>query len=162
MDSFYVRHFAYLFCIERLTSSLILYHLKSGHANTSKLILICLGLFYTYCVPKELCSNSWLLFTFILFQQFLKTWCVKHRLSSAAYPLHYGRAELTVKATEKIVNNNMNPQDSLDNDKVARAILQYCNTSIQGIGLSPAQLFHHQLHPSFLHSQFSTGHILNG
>ena len=35
-------------------------------------------------------------------------------------------------------------QGSLDNDNAARAILQYRNTPIQGIGLSPAQLLLHR------------------
>ena len=42
-------------------------------------------------------------------------------------------------AANRIVNGNTDAQGSLDNDNAARAILQYRNTPIQGIGLSPAQ-----------------------
>ena len=38
------------------------------------------------------------------------------------------------------MNENTSPQGSLNNDNVTRAILQYRNTPIQGIGLSLAQL----------------------
>ena len=47
-------------------------------------------------------------------------------------------------AANRIVNGNTDTQGSLDNDKAARAILQYRNTPIQGIGLSPAQLLLHR------------------
>ena len=46
-------------------------------------------------------------------------------------------------------NRNTGVQGSLDNDNAARAILQYRNIPIQGIGLSPAQLLlHHRLQNS--------------
>ena len=38
----------------------------------------------------------------------------------------------------------MNPDGSLNNDRAARAVLQYRNTPIQGVGLSPAQLLLHR------------------
>ena len=47
-----------------------------------------------------------------------------------------GRAELFIKAARRIIMNNTNPDGSLNNDKAARAILQYRNTSIPDIGLS--------------------------
>ena len=71
-------------------------------------------------------------------------WCVKPRLSSVTYPQSNGQAELAVKTTKRIVNGNIGPQGSLDNDNVAWAILQYRNTSIQSIGLSLAQLLLHR------------------
>ena len=58
-----------------------------------------------------------------------------------------GRAELTVKTAKRIIIGNMGPQGSLDNDGAARVVLQYRNTPIQNIGLSPAQLLlHRRLH----------------
>ena len=65
-------------------------------------------------------------------------------IASVAYPQSNGRAELAVKTAKRIVNGNTDTQGSLDNDKAARAILQYRNTPIQGIGLSPAQLLLHR------------------
>ena len=91
-----------------------------------------------YSTPEKLSNDGGPLFTSSLFQQFLKTWCVKHRLSSVAYPQSNGRAELTIKTAKRIVSGNMDPHGLLEYDKVARAILQYCNTPIQGIVLSSA------------------------
>ena len=46
--------------------------------------------------------------------------------------------------TKRIVNGNKDTQYALDNDNAACANLQYQNTPIQDIGLSLAQLLHHQ------------------
>ena len=73
-----------------------------------------------------------------------------------AYPQSNGLAELMVKTTKRIVNGNKGPQDSLDNDNVTWTILQYWNTPIQGIGLSPAQLLLH----CWLHDSIPTEPIL--
>ena len=80
------------------------------------------------------------------FQDFLKVWGVKHRLSSVAFPQSNGRAEVAVKAAKQIIHNNISPDGSLDNDIAAQGILQYRNTPLPDINLSPAQvLLHHQL-----------------
>ena len=125
MDIFHFGHIAYLTCADRLTGWLILYHLKPGHATTSKLMSIYRHLFQTYGTPDELSTNGGPPFTPSIFQEFLQTWCVRHRLSSVAYPQSNSRTELTVKTRKRIVNGNTGSQGSLDNDKVARAILQY-------------------------------------
>ena len=144
MDIFHVGHVTYLACADRLTGWLILYHLNPGHATTSKLMSICRQLFQTYGTPEEISTDGGQPFTSTAFQEFLQTWGVKHRRSSVAYPQSNGRAELAVKTAKRIVNGNTDTQGSLDNDKAARAILQYRNTPIQGIGLSPAQLLLHR------------------
>ena len=93
--------------------------------------------------PEELSTDGGPPFTSSTFQEFLKTWCVRHRLSSVVYPQSSGWADLAVKTAKRIVKGNIGPQGSLDNDNVARAILQYRNTPIQSISLLPAQLLLH-------------------
>ena len=73
---------------------------------------------------------------------------MKHRLSSVAYPHSNGRVELAVKTGSGIVNGNTHYQGSLDNDKVARAILQHHKIHIKGISLSLAQFLLHDFLPS--------------
>ena len=144
MDIFHIGDRTYLTCADRLTGWLILYRLEPGHATSAILMPICRQLFQTYAAPEELGTDGGPSFTSSTFQEFLKTWCVRHRLSSVAYPQSNGRAELAVKTAKRIVKGNTGPQGSLDNDNVARAILQYQNTPIQSIGLSPAQLLLHR------------------
>ena len=101
-------------------------------------------IFQSYGAPEELSSDGGPPFTSLPFPQFLQDWAVKHRLSSAAYPQSNGRAELAVKLAKRIISGDTVAQGSLDNDRVARAILQYRNTPIQNIRLSPAQLLLHR------------------
>ena len=80
------------------------------------------------------------------FQNFLHQWGVRHRRSSANYPQSNGRAELGVKAAKRLIIDNTKSDGSLDNNKAAQAIMQYRNTPLPYINLSPAQiLFHRQL-----------------
>ena len=56
---------------------------------------------------------------------------------------------MAVKAAKRIIHNNCSADGGLHNDKAARAILQYRNTHLPDIALSPAQiLLHHQLRDS--------------
>ena len=144
MDLFYVGSFTYLACADRLTGWLILHLIKPGQAVTSRLISICREIFQRYDAPEELSSHGGPPFSDYSFQQFLKYWVVKQRISSVAYPQSNGRAELAVKAAKKLIRDCTGHQGSLDNDMAALAILQYRNTPIQGIELSPAQLLLHR------------------
>ena len=143
MDLFKVGHHMYIACADRLTGWLILYHLGT-HQDSRKVISICRNLFQNYGVPEEFCSDGGPQFTSSIFQDFLKTWGVKHRLSSVAYPQSNGRAELAVKTARRIVLGSTSADGSLDNDRAARAVLQYRNTPVQGVGLSPAQMLLHR------------------
>ena len=62
-----------------------------------------------------------------------------HRLSSVTYPQSNGRAELGLKTAKRIINDNLSHQGGIDNDQVAKALLQYRNTPLPYIKLSPEQ-----------------------
>ena len=156
LDLFYVGHQAYLACADRLTGWLMVFHPKPGQASAGNLVSICRGIFQAYGVPEEISSDGGPPFTSDRFLSFLEFWGVSHRLSSVGYAQSNGRAELAVKAAKRIVLGNTTADGSLDNDRAARAILQYRNTPVQGLGISPAQLLlHRQLrdhlpaHPTF-------------
>ena len=140
MDLFHVGNQTYLACVDRLTGWLIIHHLNHGQANALRLISICRGIFQIYRAPKELSSDGRPPLLSSMFTQFLKDWTVKHRLSSVAYPQSNGWVKLAVKMAKRIIIGNMGAQGSLDNNRVARALLQYQNTPIQNISLSPALL----------------------
>ena len=73
---------------------------------------------------------------------FLKTWGVKHHTSSVGY----GRPEAAVKTAKRIIQENTSKDGSINNDNIAKAIMQYRNTTIPNVSLSPAQiLFHGEL-----------------
>ena len=145
-DFFHLSGHLYLPIVDRFSGWLNIYHIKPFQDSQKTLISIFRSLFEAYGVPEELSTDGGPQFTATQFQSFLKNWGVTHRLSSAYYPQSNGRAELGVKTAKRILENNTNPDGTLDNDKVSRAILQYRNTPLPYIHLSPAQiLFHRQL-----------------
>ena len=128
MDLFEINHHVYIVCVDRYSGWPLIY----------------------YGAPDELSSDGGSIFTSSSYQTFLKNWDVTHRLSSAEYAQSNGRAELGVKSSKRILYDNASPSGSIDNDKVARAILQYRNTPIAGINLSPAQLLLHRQLKDFM------------
>lgn len=149
MDMFDIDGHLYLACVDRYSGWPIIYHLKPGNATSRHLIIISRVIFMTYGAPEEICTDGGSVFTSYEYQQFLKAWGVKHRLSSVDYAQSNGRAELGVKASKRIIYDNINRNGSIDNDKVAQAVLQYRNTPLAGISVSPAQLLlHRQLRDS--------------
>ena len=55
-----------------------------------------------------------------------------------------------MKTAKRLLRENTNPDGSLDNDKVACAVLQYHNTPLQYGGMSPSQLLFGRNLPDFL------------
>ena len=75
---------------------------------------------------------------------FLRHWKVEHVTSSAFYPQGNGRAELAVKSAKRILRENTAIDGSLNSEEACRALLQYRNTPLLHLGLSPAQLLFHR------------------
>ena len=73
-------------------------------------------------------------------EDFLKRWGIKHRLSSAYFPQSNGRAELAVKATKRLLEDNVGPNGELNTDRVVCALLQHRNTLDRDCSLSPAEI----------------------
>ena len=96
--------------------------------------------FCTYGAPDELSSDGGPPFDSFDYKNFLSTWGVKRRLSSAHFPQSNGRAELAVKSAKRILADNTDNFGNLDYDAVAVAFLTHRNTPVQDVGLSPAQM----------------------
>jgi transposase InsO family protein len=79
------------------------------------------------------------------FQEFAHQWGFEHSTSSPRYPQSNGKAEATVKSMKKIIQATWSGTQ-LDEDKLTRPLLQYCNTPSRKDGQSPAQkLFGHPI-----------------
>ena len=153
--NFFVLHsHTYLIIADRYSGWITIYHFKwrSHHFIYWKDLQSAVHHFW---VPDELSTNGGLKFTPNSFKTFLKIWGVQHQKSSVEYSQPNGRAKVAVKSAKRIIYGNTGTNGSLDNNKVAQAILQYHNTPLQDFNLSPAQiLFHRELrdtipnHPS--------------
>ena len=144
MDLFNINNHVYIVCVDRYSGWPITFHLPPGYATTARLISISRQIFIAYGAPDELSSDGGSIFVSGAYRTFLKNWGVSHRLSSAEYAQSNGRAELGVKSAKRIIYDNASSDGSIDNDKVARAILQYRNTPLSGLKASPAQLLLHR------------------
>ena len=148
-DYFQIEGHSYLTVVDRFSGWLCIYAFHAHEVNNWTLQHVFRDLFMAYGVSEELSTDGGPQFTAEAFQQFLKLWGVDHRLSSAFYPQSNGRAEVAVKTAKRIIHNNRSPDGGLNTDKAARAILQYRNSPLPDIGLSPAQiLLHRQLRDS--------------
>ena len=95
-------------------------------------------------MPEEWASDGGPQFIAHEFETFLRNWGIHHRRSSVEYPQSNGRAEVGVKTAKRIIRNNINNDGSLNNDKIIAALLQYKNTPLPGMNLSPAQILFHR------------------
>ena len=97
-------------------------------------------IFVTFGVPNEISSDGGTEFTSGETQDFLSRWGTRHRLSSSHFPQSNGRAEVAVRVTKRLLEENMDVNGNLNNDRVARAFLQQRNTPDKDCNLSPAQV----------------------
>ena len=56
------------------------------------------------------------------------------------YPQLNGRAEACVKSLRRIMKGNTGPKGFLHTDDIAKALLQYSNTTLRNISKLPAEL----------------------
>ena len=144
-DAFEMNGHYYLAIVDRYSSWLIIFHFKSP--PQSRHVINCFrSTFTTYGSPQKIFTDGGLVFQAKDVQDFLKQWAVTHVTSSAMYPQANGRAELAVKTAKRLLRENTAIDGSLNSHAASQALLQYRNTPIQHLGLSPAQvLFHRDL-----------------
>ena len=116
--------------------------IRIGEANFKFLTKFLVHLFATFGVPEEISTDGGSPFKGHEYKRFLERWNIQPRNSSAYYPQSNGRAELAVKVAKRILLGNCEVNGDIDNEAIARALLQYRNTPLQGIGLSPAQILY--------------------
>eukprot|EP00794_Sanderia_malayensis_P017188 gene17188-18918_t len=98
--------------------------------------------FAIFGVPLELASDGGPPFDSFKYRNFLTTWNIHRRLSSAYYLQSNGRAEVGVKRAKRILLGNVDPKTGrLNNEKAVKALLTHRNTPCQQNGSSPAQSF---------------------
>ena len=147
-DYFKLGAFWYLVTVDRLSgwSEVAQIKAQSGSSGAKGLCQALRQLFATFGVPEEISSDGGPEFTAGESKDFYQRWGVKHRISSAYHPQSNGRAELAVKITKRLLENNTGPNGELNTDKVVCALLQQRNTPDRDCGLSPAEIiFGHPL-----------------
>lgn len=98
--------------------------------------------FITYSIPYELSSDGGPEYIAKSTDDFLKSWGVRHRISSVAFPHSNCRAKVGVK---RMIVGNTGPNGELDTNAFQRAMLIYRNTSDPETDFSPAMCIFGQL-----------------
>ena len=118
-------------------------HLLRKSTTSSVIISALRNYFLRTAVPDIVYSDGGPQFTSHAFTAFLLGWGVVHVISSPYYPQSNGKAEAAVKSMKKLIRGSWNNR-TIDEDKLARALLQYRNTPTKRDGASPARkLFGH-------------------
>ena len=141
-DYFSLTGFKYLLYADRYSAWISVVKINIGEADFKFLKGFLVNLFCTFGVPEELSTDGGSPFKGHDYKSFLMRWEIQPRLSSAYYPQSNGRAELAVKVAKRIILGNSDPNGDINNELVARALLQHRNTPLQGVGLSPSQILY--------------------
>ena len=80
--------------------------------------------FATFGVPEEISSDGGPEFTARESKDFYRRWGIRHRLSSVYFPQSNGCAELAVKSTKRLLEDNVGPNGELNTVKILCALLQ--------------------------------------
>ena len=141
-DYFSLHGHKYLLYADRHSGWITIVKSNEGEGNANYLKKRLRTLFSTFGAPNELSSEGGPPYDSHEISEFLKTWGVHWRNSSAHYPQSNGRAELAVIVAKRILTSNCDVNGNINNDEVSRALLQYRNTPLQEINLSPAQILY--------------------
>ena len=153
-DYFQLVSYHYLIAGDRLSGWTEVIQVKPGTMSSGAkgLCTALRTLFSTFGVPYEISHDGGPEFIGDVFKEFMWRWGVKHQLASSYNAQSNGRAEVAVKTTKRLLENNVGPNGSLDTDNVVRALLQLRNTPDRDAKVSPAQiLFGHPLRDCIPH-----------
>ena len=138
-DLFSKNSTSYLAYACRLTAWLEVAHFPSS-VPSREVIKVLREFFHRFGIPEEISLDGGPNLDSLECLEFLKSWGVARRLSSAYYAQSNGRAEVAVKTAKRILTGNTGPRGSLNTDAASKALMQYRNTPIKGTDTSPAQL----------------------
>ena len=139
-DYFSLAGVNYLILGDRFSGWLSIYEAGKREFDATVLVKKTRDYFCANNIPEEIARDGGPQMTSTLFQQILKVWGVRHRLSSAYLPHSNCRPEIAVKSGKRLLRDNVGPGGTLDNDRFMRAVMQYRNTPMQDSRRSPAQI----------------------
>ena len=125
---------------DRFSGCISIYEAGAGAFNSATLVKNLRDWFHNFYIPEKIATDGGPQMTSGIFRDSLKTWGVRHRLSSAYYPHSNCRAEIAVKTGKRLLRENIGPGGTINNDRFMRAIMQFRNTPMQDCRRSPSQM----------------------
>ena len=138
-DLFEIDGYHYLAYVDRLTAFAELAHFPTSTSSYNVINSI-REFFHRWGVAEEISLDGANNLQSSEITGWLASWGTNVRKSPAYYPQSNGRAEAGVKSLKRIMKGNTGPKGSLHTDNIAKALLQYRNTPLQGVNRSPAEL----------------------
>ena len=138
-DIFHLNGYNYITYADRLTGWIEVSYFQTS-PRSSDIIDTFRNLFHRFGVPEEISMDGGPNISSTEITMFLNKWGSKIRKSSAYYPKSNGRAEAAVKSIKRVIQGSIGKNGNINNDNITKALLQYRNTPLKGIGKSPAQL----------------------
>ena len=106
-DFFELGGIQYLAMAARYSGWLSVKCFPQGGATASALVSTLMSVVHA---PRELATDGATTFMSESTQEFLKTWGIRHRVSSVAFPHSNCRAEVAVKTAKWLIRDNAGPQ----------------------------------------------------
>ena len=149
-DYFSLQGHNYLIVGDQYSGWLSIYGADKGDFDGKALERILWENITTFNIPEEISTDGGPESMSEAVQNCFSRWGVKHRLSSAYFPHSNSRAELAVKTGKRLLRDNISVHGSLNTDRVMRALMQYRNTPLPDLRLSPAQIIYNRQLCNFL------------
>ena len=118
------------------------FNIHRGKGGAAEVIPVFTKLFQDMGVPEILTTDGGTVYMSQSFQDLLKQYQVKHRVSSVGFPHGNTRSEVAVKSAKRLLRDNMDERGNLNTVAVSRALLQHRNTPDRDIGRSPAEMLY--------------------
>ena len=131
-DYFSLAGVNYLILGDRFSGWLSIYEAGKREFDAKVLVKKTRDYFCANNIPEEIARDGGPQMTSTLFQQILKVWGVRHRLSIAYLPHSNCRPEIGVNSGKRLLRDNVGPGGTLDNEG-RDAIQKHPNARFQEI-----------------------------
>ena len=135
MDYFQLNNKSYGIIVDRFSNWPIIY--TGDSADDVCMVLTCLA--RDYGIPETVSTDGAQCYVADKVAKFMRTYGIKHRVSSVANPHSNCRAGLGFKTLKRMIRDNVTMLGKADTPEFSRALLQYRNTKDRDTGLSPAE-----------------------
>ncbi|CAJ1049307.1 uncharacterized protein K02A2.6-like [Xyrichtys novacula] len=133
-DIFHFKGSDFLLCVDYFSKFPEIVKLKN--TTSSSVIVALKSIFSRHGICDHLLSDNGPAYASVEFKDFVNDWEFKHSTSSPGHAQGNGQSERAIQSIKKLLKK---AEDSNGDPYIS--LLEYRNTPLEGVGLSPAQLF---------------------
>ena len=129
----------YIVMVDRFSGYIWLDICPKRKSKSEHLVDRCLNIFTHTTFPDEIASDDGGEFESTLFQDFIKKYKIRHRMSAPYFPSSNGRAELAIEKVLKLLEEATNEEGWMDSEYIKMSLMTIRNTPDKN-GISPSQI----------------------